>query len=33
MGALAALAASSGIQIIEQILSRKLGDAGGQLAG
>ncbi|MBD3738591.1 MAG: hypothetical protein IE938_19315 [Pseudomonas balearica] len=33
MGALAALAASSGIQIIEQILSRKMGDAGGQLAG
>lgn len=33
MGALAALAASSGIQIIEQILSRKLGNVGGQLAG
>ncbi|AGH57992.1 hypothetical protein RHVG_00027 [Rhodovulum phage RS1] len=33
MGVLASLAGSAGIQIIEQILSRKLGDAGGQLAG
>jgi len=32
MGALATLAGSAGMQIIEQILSRKLGDTGGQLA-
>ncbi|MEO1950692.1 hypothetical protein [Thioclava sp.] len=33
MGALATLAGSAGIQIIEQILTQRLGDAGGQLAG